>query len=111
MKYTTDQLELIAIMFRTQFADKTLVEVFPEVFRGNGYNIKIFNIKIGELGILRGRLLFERDVDLIDEKIGGWLISFRYGFEYMVFNKQDAPTVLIDDIVKMLNFEDKIGET
>ena len=31
MKYTTDQLELIAIMFKIQFRDKTFKELFPDL--------------------------------------------------------------------------------
>jgi hypothetical protein len=31
MKYTLDQLELIAIMFQIQFGDKTFREIFPKL--------------------------------------------------------------------------------
>ena len=105
MKYTTDQLELIAIMFRTQFADKTLVEVFPAC---GDYDC--FNIKIGDLGIRRGRFSYERDVDFYDCDNDSWVISFRYVHDRMMFSTLSLPHIPIDDIVKVLNFEDKIGE-
>ena len=105
MKYTTEQLELIAIMFRTQFGDKTLKEVFPDCIKDGS-----FDIKIGDLGIRRGRFSYERDVDFYDCDNDSWVISFRYVHDRMMFSTLSLPHIPIDDIVKVLNFEDKIGE-
>ena len=44
MKYTIDQLELIAIMFKIQFGEKTLDEAFSEkdcVYKGKIKDLKI----------------------------------------------------------------------
>jgi hypothetical protein len=105
MKYTTEQLELIAIMFRTQFGDKTLKEVFPVCDDDCR-----FDIKIGDLGIRRGRFSYGNDVDFYDCDNDSWVISFRYVHDRMMFSTLSLPHIPIDDIVKILNFEDKIGE-
>lgn len=105
MKYTTDQLELIAIMFKIQFADKTVKEVFPICSDDARYDIKI-----GELRIRRGLFSYEHDVDFVDDTIRKWVISFRYEYEFLMFNNPILPRIPIDDIVKILNFEDNIGE-
>ncbi len=44
MKYTTDQLELIAILFKIQFSDKTVGDFFP-----NHWNELEKKITLGEM--------------------------------------------------------------
>lgn len=56
MKYTVDQLELIAIMFKTQFGEKTLDEVFK--IQSSIYKGKIEDLKIKRCDTFKGDINF-----------------------------------------------------
>ena len=56
MKYTVDQLELIAIMFKTQFGEKTLDEVFK--IQSSIYKGKIEDLKIKRCDTYKGDINF-----------------------------------------------------
>lgn len=103
MNYTTDQLELIAVMFRIQYSDKTLNEIFPQL-----ENDPIFNIKLSELEISKPAVgaEYENDIDL---RHNGHLICYfsHDNKKFLILNLHHY-AFTIDDIVKMLNFEDKI---
>jgi hypothetical protein len=103
MKYNQSQLEMIAIMFKIQYGDKTVAELFPQI-----KNDPILKIELCELEICKPRTeaLYKNDIDL---RHNGVLKCY--------FSQEDQKFLIcgfgdlrfkIDDIVKMLNFEDKI---
>lgn len=98
MKYTVDQLELIAIMFKTQFGEKTLDEVFK--IQSSIYKGKIKNLKIKRCDTFKGDINFYGPNNDIQMYLGPEKL-FVYG-EGM--DEYAHP----DQIVKMLDFTDKI---
>lgn len=98
MKYTTEQLELIAMMLKIQFADKTVGDFFPDCL---GESIK--NIKIGKMKIRVSEVW--RDIDFCyDDRFVFWFSLS----EQSVRIRGHATRIPITDIIKMLSFEDKI---
>ena len=99
MKYTLDQLELIAIMFKIQFGDKTFKEIFPDLkySRHEGtINELTINHNDGDVNFVSNRSYFAF-IDPITNT-------------FMVLNGNEDVNYYtkIENIVKMLNFEDKI---
>ena len=95
---------MIAVMFKIQHGEKTVAELFP--LAKNDPSLKI---KICELEICKPRpgALYKNDIDL------------RYDGELMCYFSQEDQLFLwcsgsqhlrlaISNIIKMLNFEDKI---
>ena len=98
MKYTTDQLGLIAILFKIQFADKTVGDFFPDCSDESPNNFRI-----GEMDI--------------DVSITWKDIDFRYNDRFVFWFslseqsmrvRRSYRRIPIIDIVKMLSFEDKV---
>jgi hypothetical protein len=98
MKYTVDQLELIAIMFKTQFGEKTLDEVFK--IQSSIYKGKIKDLKIKRCDTFKGDINFSYPNNNVQMFFGPEKL-FIYG-EGM--NEYGHP----DQIVKLLDFTDKI---
>ena len=99
MKYTLDQLELIATLFKIQFGDKTLEEIFPSTKHTNHQGT------IGELTIDHT----DGDVNfVIDHCIAAYFSSSNYIFYVLAINETDTYFTQIENVVKMLNFEDKV---
>ena len=98
MKYTTDQLELIAILFKIQFADKTVGDFFPEC----SYELRN-NFRIGETNI--GVSTMWKDIDFwYNDRFVFWFSLSEQTMRVHSFNR----FIPITDIVKMLSFEDKV---
>jgi hypothetical protein len=98
MKYTTEQLELIAMMFKIQFADKTVGDFFP-----NHWNELEKKINIGEM---------ETGVSLLSHDINfnhfGICIFWFSANDQCMCTFADSVRIPIIDIVKMLSFKDKV---
>ena len=99
MKYTTDQLELIAIMFRIQFADKTVGDFFP-----NHCNELEKKITLGEMET-EVSLLY-RDINF--NRFGKCVFWFSNHDQCMRSFTGNSVHIPITDIVKMVSFEDKV---
>lgn len=99
MKYTTDQLELIAIMFKIQFANKTVGDFFP-----NHYVELEKKITLGEMET-KVSLLY-RDINF--NSFGKCVFWFSNHDQCMRSFDGNCVRIPIDDIVKMMSFEDKI---
>lgn len=99
MKYTLDQLELIATLFKIQFGDKTLEEIFPSTKHTNHQGT------IGELTIDHT----DGDVNFITGRgIVAYFSSSNYNFFVRTENETDTYFTPTENVVKMLNFEDKV---
>ena len=97
MKYTTDQLGLIASLFKIQFSDKTVGDFFP-----NHWNELEKNIRIGEMNI--GVSMLFRDINFVyNNKCIFWF----FVRDQCMCSFYDL-RIPIADIVKMLSFEDKV---
>ena len=103
MKYNQSQLEMIAIMFKMQYGDKTVAELFPQI-----KNDPILKIELCELEICKPRpeALYKNDIDL---RHNGVLICYfsHVDQKFAICGFGDLHLKIVD-IVKMLNFEDKI---
>lgn len=100
MKYTTDQLELIAMMFKIQFADKTVGDFFPD-----HRNVLRKQIIIGETQI-QTEVSFKY-CDINFNHFGQCVFWFSANDQCMC-TFADSVRIPIIDIVKMLSFEDKV---
>jgi hypothetical protein len=100
MKYTLDQLELIAIMFQIQFGDKTFREIFPKL------KYTKHEGTINELTINHN----DGDVNfLLYQNLVAYFCLRRYVF--VIFGDENPAVgyhTKIEEIVKMLNFNDKV---
>ena len=104
MKYTTEQLELIAIMFKIQHGEKTVGDIFP-CCRDD----QLKDVKIRELVISTQT---QGGFYVVDFMYNRKLIMWIYCIEQLLCPVSDVATIEadipIDDIIKMLSFEDKI---
>ena len=101
MKYTTDQLELIAIMFKIQFADKTVGDFFPD-----HWNVLRKQIIIGETQI-QTEVSFKY-CDINFNHFGKCVFWISVLDQRMFTFDENCKSIHIVDIVKMLSFEDKV---
>ena len=86
-------------MFKIQFGDKTLEEIFPSTKHTNHQGT------IGELTIDHT----DGDVNfVIDQCIVAYFSSSNYIFYVRAINETDTYFTQIENVVKMLNFEDKV---
>ena len=99
MKYTTEQLELIAMMFKIQFADKTVGDFFPDISGESKKNIKIGEMQT-EVSVMYRDLNFNH--------FGKCVFWFSVQDQRMCTFGGDFKRIPIVDIVKMLSFEDKV---
>ena len=100
MKYTLDQLELIAIMFKIQFGDKTFKDIFPNLkySRHEGtINELTINHNDGDVNFVSNRSYFA----FVDPITNTFVVLSGANRGENLYTK-------IENIVKMLNFEDKI---
>lgn len=98
MKYTVDQLELIAIMFKTQFGEKTLDEVFQRKdcdYKG----------KIEDLYLKRCRI-YIYDINFYDRR--GEIQMYFNPEKIIIYGEKKGEDIQPDFIVKMLDFKDKV---
>lgn len=100
MKYTLDQLELIAIMFKVQFGDKTFKELFPDLEHTRHER------KINELDIVR---INNEASFMLGRTVCAFFGLYLNGL--YIFN--DLPGTIayhtkIENVINMLNFKDKI---
>ena len=103
MNYTTEQLELIAIMFKIQHGEKTVGDFFPDCEYES-----LKNIKIDELFISTETDDVLRDVNfLYKENLIMWF-SYYNQVLHPIFGIYDDFDIPIDNIIKMLSFGDKI---
>ena len=101
MKWSKEQIILIAVMFKIQFADKTWGEVFP----GCICSEKLIGDSLIEESIIFG------DITMVDKSITAVVMRLDRMFDrFCIFDLRGNPTVLekIEEFVKMLNFEDKV---
>lgn len=98
MKYTVDQLELIAIMFKTQFGEKTLDEVFK--IQSSIYKGKIEDLKIKRCDIFKG------DINFYDRR--GEIQMYFNPEKIIIYGEKKGEDIQPDFIVKMLDFKDKV---
>lgn len=99
MKYTTEQLELIASLFKIQFADKTVGDFFP-----NHWIELEKKITLGETETEVSFL--HRDINF--NRFGKCVFWFSNHDQCMRSFTGNSVHIPIADIVKMLSFEDKI---
>lgn len=99
MKYTTEQLELIAMMFKIQFADKTVGDFFPD-----HWSEIEKKINIGEMET--GVSLLYRDINF--NHLGKCVFWFSVNGQCMCTFGGNDVRIPITDIVKMMSFEDKV---
>lgn len=109
MKYTREQLMLIAIMLKNQHGDKTFKDLFGDM--KYTYNGKIEDLSIRDY-ILDYRLVtLYSDAKpiavFLSNEFGNDLI-FNIGELMSVSESQDKIKIDIKRIVDLLNFEDKI---
>lgn len=100
MKYTLDQLELIAIMFKIQFGNKTFREIFPslkDIKHKGTINELTINHNDGDVNFVSN----QEFVAFINPRTYKFII-----FDYDIHKKHYCTK--IEKIVKMLNFEDKV---
>lgn len=94
---------MIAIMFKIQHGEKTLNELFPQL-----NNVPSFNFEMCELEICKPRpeAFYINDIDL---RNNGVLICYfsHVDQKFAICGFGDLRFKIVD-IVKMLNFEDKI---
>ena len=107
MNYTTEQLELIAIMFKIQHGEKTVGDIFSDYRMLNDSklkDVKIDELNIGKTGFITRYVNFFHNGELIM-----WFSCICQEL-CPVLGICDiiAPGIPIDDIIKMLSFEDKI---
>ena len=98
MKYTVDQLELIAIMFKIQFGEKTLEEVFQK--KDYGYKGKIKDLYLNRCDT------FKSDINFYDS-LGDIQMNFSPN-KVFIYGEEADEVIPPDLIVKMLDFTDKI---
>lgn len=98
MKYTTDQLELIAILFKIQFADKTVGDFFTEC----SYKL-LNNNRIGEMDIGVSAMWKDIDFSYNDQFVFWFSLS-----EQAMRVRSSNRCIPITDIIKMMSFEDKV---
>ena len=98
MNRNVDQLELIAIMFKIQFGEKTLDEVFSR-------NDCLYKGKIKDFTIKRC-ITFNCDINFYNKQ--GKIVMY-FGPENLVLPGNDTNRKSpIDQIIQMLDFTDKI---
>ena len=93
---------MIAIMFKIQYGDKTVAELFPQAKIDPCLRIEICELEICKP---RPEALYINDIDL---RHNGVLICYFSHSDQKFAICGFGDFVKIDDIVKMLNFEDKI---
>lgn len=95
---------MIAIMFKIQYGEKTLNELFPQL-----NNVPSFNFEMCELEICKPRteaLYYKKDIDLRHNEVLKCYFS-QEDQKFLICGFGDLHLKIVD-IVKMLNFEDKI---
>lgn len=102
MKWTVDQIKLIAIMFKIQYADKTLGEVFPGcrcsenligdmLIKDSAFDGDIIFVFSLEIETRVARMVSSTGKIYIISPNGYWMVDKK-----------------IEELVNMLNFEDKV---
>ena len=71
MNYTTEQLELIAIMFKIQHGEKTVGDIFPDYRMLNDSKLK--DVKIDELNIGKTGLIAADFIHFFHALIGNFI--------------------------------------
>lgn len=92
---------MIAIMFKIQYGEKTLIELFPQLKIDPSFNFKICELEIHKP---ESKAVYKKDIDL---RHNGVLICYFSHPDQKFAICGFGVFVKIDDIVKMLNFEDK----
>ena len=99
MKYTLDQLELIAIMFKIQFGDKTFKEIFPDL-KYSKHEETISELTINHI---------DGDVNFVlNRSYAAFIDPITNTFIVLSGGMGENFYIKIENIVKMLNFEDKV---
>lgn len=98
MNYTVDQLELIAIMFKTQFGEKTLDEVFQR--KDCGYKGKIEDLHLKRCST------YIYDINFYDRR--GEIQMYFNPEKIIIYGEKKGEDIQPDFIVKMLDFKDKV---
>ena len=94
---------MIAVMFKIQHGEKTLNELFPQLNNDPSFNFEICELEIHKPA---SEVLYKNDTDL---KHNGVLICYfsQVDQKFAICGFGDLRLKIVD-IVKMLNFEDKI---
>lgn len=100
MKYTLNQLELIAVLFKVQYGDKTFKQIFPDL------KYTKHEGTINELTINHD----DGDVNFMSNRGLVAYFSFRTDYFSIINDESRAKNyrTKTEIIVKMLNFEDKV---
>lgn len=94
---------MIAVMFKIQYGDKTLNELFPQLNNDPSFNFEMCEMEINKPAY---EALYKNDIDL---RHNGVLICYfsHVDQKFALCGFGDLSFKIVD-IVKMLNFEDKI---
>lgn len=103
MIHTLEQNVLIAMLFKSQFGDKTLKELFPEI--PDGY----YRGLIGDLHIQTEYLCYDFVFLMNEVDVAVAFLPFHNEDKFVVWNPYGANYhIPIERVIGLLNFEDKI---
>lgn len=102
MKWTIDQIKLIAIMFKIQYADKTLGEVFP----GCRCSENLIGDVLITNSVFDGDILFVFGLEI--QTLVARMKSSTGKFYMLGSNGCPMEDKKIEELVNMLNFGDKV---